>query len=215
MSWLVRLILGLYPPWWRKRYGKESQELTAELLADPGGKKLRTLGSLFFGATTAWFQSKPKAHYLQPVSAGGERILPLPFIEPKLSKGVVASIVVASLAILAAGSLVLLGNANLACGGQCTSPYTLEVDFKVPTYQDYKHWTSQAYSALQADSALLHNCTRHNQEVVSVSPVELATNNSGTIESIIQTVDFAGPKVKPMTACLDASPLVWHIGYPD
>ncbi len=42
MNYLVRFVLSLYPPWWRERYGKETQELTEQLLADPDANKVRT-----------------------------------------------------------------------------------------------------------------------------------------------------------------------------
>ena len=76
MHYLVRFVLRLYPPWWRRRYGEESQELTEQLLADPDTKMVRTLGSLLFGATTAWSRTKRRADYPQPVSAGGPPVLP-------------------------------------------------------------------------------------------------------------------------------------------
>lgn len=79
MNYLVRFVLGLYPPWWRRRYGKETRELTEELLADPDINKLRTLGSLLFGATTAWTQIKRRADYLQPVASGVPPMAPLHF----------------------------------------------------------------------------------------------------------------------------------------
>ena len=70
MDRLVRFVLGLYPPWWQRRSGKETRELTEELLAGPNANKLRTLGNLLFGATTAWTQIKRRADYLQPLAAG-------------------------------------------------------------------------------------------------------------------------------------------------
>ena len=77
MGYLVRLLLALYPPWWRQRYGKETRELTQELLADPDAHKLRTLGNLLFGAATAWTQIKRRADYLQPIGAGVSPMVPL------------------------------------------------------------------------------------------------------------------------------------------
>lgn len=110
----------------------------------------------------------------------------------------------ASLALLAVGALFVLHKAGVpfACGGQCISPYTLQVDFKPTT-------------TIQADSALVRSCARHDPEVVSITPAGLDRNGSGEIESIVQTVDFGGPKAKPLIGCLDASPLVEDAGYPD
>lgn len=79
MARVVRFVLSLYPPWWRRRYGKETRELTEELLADPDVDKLRTLGNLLFGATTAWTQIKRRADYLQPVATGVPPMVPLRF----------------------------------------------------------------------------------------------------------------------------------------
>lgn len=79
MSYLVRFVLGFYPPWWRKRYGAESRELTEELLDNPDAKKLRILGSLLFGSVTAWTQIKRRAEYLQPVGAGVPPMDPIHF----------------------------------------------------------------------------------------------------------------------------------------
>jgi hypothetical protein len=76
MPYLVRFFLGLYPPWWRRQYGNETRELTEELMADPETNKLRTVGSLFFGAATAWTQVKRRADYLEPAGASGPSTLP-------------------------------------------------------------------------------------------------------------------------------------------
>jgi hypothetical protein len=99
MRFLIRFVLGLYPPWWRKRYGKETQELTEELLADPETKKWQTLGSLLIGAMTAWSQVKRRAAYLQPVSASGPSMDPVHFqSNPKGSGRSIAIWVVVGLA---------------------------------------------------------------------------------------------------------------------
>ncbi len=79
MPRLVRFVIALYPSWWRSRYGQESQELTEELLGDPAANKVGILGSLLFGAITAWTQIKRRADYLQPVSAGMPPMAPLHF----------------------------------------------------------------------------------------------------------------------------------------
>jgi hypothetical protein len=111
MDYLVRFVLGLYPSWWRKRYGKETQEVTEELLADPDTNKVRILGSLLFGATTAWFQIRRRATYLQPVSAGGPPMLPADSSSPTghrraLVLGIV--VVLMCVALLCAGYVVAL-----------------------------------------------------------------------------------------------------------
>lgn len=109
MDYLVRFVLGLYPSWWRKWYGKETQEVTEELMADPNTNKVRILGSLLFGATTAWFQIRRRATYLQPVSAGGPPMLPAHSSSPTghrraLVLGIV--VVLMCVALLSAGYVV-------------------------------------------------------------------------------------------------------------
>lgn len=111
MDYLVRFVLGLYPSWWRKRYGKETQEVTEELLADPDTNKVRILGSLLFGATTAWSHIRRRATYLQPVGAGGPPVLPAHSSSPTGRRrahilGIV--VVLMCVALLCAGYVVAL-----------------------------------------------------------------------------------------------------------
>ena len=69
MQALVRLILGMYPPWWRRRYGAETTELTEQLLAEPRAHRVRVVGSLLSGSVLAWLQVRRIGDYLSPVSS--------------------------------------------------------------------------------------------------------------------------------------------------
>ncbi len=66
MRSFVRLILAMYPPWWRRRYGEETGDLTDQLLAEPGANRFRVLGSLVFGSLVAWSQVRRIGDYLKP-----------------------------------------------------------------------------------------------------------------------------------------------------
>ncbi len=66
---LVRLILGMYPPWWRRKYGAETADLTEQLLADRGTHRWRVLASLLSGSLLAWLQLRRIGDYLQPLSS--------------------------------------------------------------------------------------------------------------------------------------------------
>lgn len=66
---VVRVILGMYPPWWKRRYGDETADLTEQLLADPGTHRFRVLASLLAGSVSAWMQLRRIGDYLQPLSS--------------------------------------------------------------------------------------------------------------------------------------------------
>ncbi len=112
--------------------------------------------------------------------------------------GAVLLLAVVSVAVVVVGGVFALEKSGVistsACGGQCSSPYTLDVLFKPATN-------------FQADSAIVQNCARNDREVVSFTPARLNPNRSGDIVSFVKTVDFGGPKVKPLIRCLDDSPL--------
>jgi hypothetical protein len=65
---LTRLLIALYPPWWRRRYAEENIDLAEQVLADPGTKRGRLFLSLLFGAALAWVQVRRLSDYLQPVN---------------------------------------------------------------------------------------------------------------------------------------------------
>lgn len=64
---LARFILAMYPPWWKRRYGAETSELTEQLLAEPGAHQWRVVGSLLTGSMRAWMQLRRISDYLKPV----------------------------------------------------------------------------------------------------------------------------------------------------
>jgi hypothetical protein len=72
MQAVVRLILGMYPPWWRRRYGAETADLTEQLLAEPGAHRWRIIASLFSGSILAWLQLRRIGEYLSPLSSPNE-----------------------------------------------------------------------------------------------------------------------------------------------
>jgi hypothetical protein len=51
----LRIILALYPPRWRRRYGDELRQLVTELQAEKGASRVRIFGDLLFGAARQRF----------------------------------------------------------------------------------------------------------------------------------------------------------------
>ncbi len=122
-----------------------------------------------------------------------------------ISKGAaVLTLAVVATALVVVGGVYGLNSLGVPvdCGGQCTSPYTLDVDF-------------QAHTSIRADTSALRLCTEHDSEVVSVAPVAVNPNQSGEIQGIVKTTDFGGPKEEPLEKCLTDSSLVQSAGYPD
>jgi hypothetical protein len=69
MRSLVRFLLSSYPPWWRRRYGEETADLTWQLLEGSSTKRWRVLTSLLFGSLLAWSQIRRAGDYLRPASS--------------------------------------------------------------------------------------------------------------------------------------------------
>ena len=69
---MVRCILGIYPPWWKRRYGEESADLAEDLLEEPGAHRWRVIASLLSGSLLAWMQLRRIGDYLKPVSSPNE-----------------------------------------------------------------------------------------------------------------------------------------------
>jgi hypothetical protein len=65
---LTSAILATYPRWWRDRYGAETAELTAELLADPTARSWRVVTNLVLGTFLAWGQLGRRSRRLLPVA---------------------------------------------------------------------------------------------------------------------------------------------------
>lgn len=69
MDTLVRVALGSYPPWWRRRYAAETADLTKQLMSDSGASRWRVLISLLFGSIVAWAHVRRIGDYLKPQSS--------------------------------------------------------------------------------------------------------------------------------------------------
>jgi hypothetical protein len=69
---IVRIILGMYPPWWRHRYGAETADLTEQLLDEPGTHRWRVMVSLLSGSLMAWMQLRRINAYLSPLDNPNE-----------------------------------------------------------------------------------------------------------------------------------------------
>ena len=72
MRAVVRMTLGMYPPWWRHRYGAETTDLTERLLAEPGAHRWRVIASLLSGSMLAWLQLRRIGKYLSPLDSPNE-----------------------------------------------------------------------------------------------------------------------------------------------
>ena len=69
---VVRIILGMYPPWWRHRYGAETADLTEQLLDEPEVHRWRLVASLLSGSVLAWLQVRRISSYLSPLESPNE-----------------------------------------------------------------------------------------------------------------------------------------------
>ncbi|MGP0108615.1 MAG: hypothetical protein ACLPR9_07095 [Acidimicrobiales bacterium] len=69
IQFIVRFILGLYPPWWKRRYGAENADLTEQLLEEPDAHRWRVVASLLSGSMLAWLQVRRVGDYLNPLSS--------------------------------------------------------------------------------------------------------------------------------------------------
>jgi hypothetical protein len=116
----------------------------------------------------------------------------------------IVCLAVLALAMYGAGGVVIYWAVGLPlpCGGQCQSPYSLQVTFKPGT-------------SYQADTTAMVRCTGHSPEVTGIEPAGLDPNHSGAIVGIVRTNEFGGVKVVPIMRCLRGSPLVLDAGYPD
>jgi hypothetical protein len=132
MPTLVRFVLRLYPPGWRRRYGEESRELTEQLLADPDTKKLRTIAGLLLGTVPAWFHLRWHVGYLQPAVPTGPPVFsPNPHgvagtSRRRTARLVVIWVVASIAAVVLAGALLMylvrgIGNAAFQALGEVTA----------------------------------------------------------------------------------------------
>ncbi len=65
----IRFVLGIYPPWWRRRYGAETAELSEQLLTEPGARRWRLLAGLLSGSVLAWMQLRRIGDLLSPIES--------------------------------------------------------------------------------------------------------------------------------------------------
>lgn len=72
MRTVIRIILGMYPPWWRHRYGTETADLTEQLLSEPGAHRWKVVASLLSGSLLAWLQLRRISAYLSPLQSPNE-----------------------------------------------------------------------------------------------------------------------------------------------
>jgi len=112
--------------------------------------------------------------------------------------GWITGLVVAFLLLV--GFAILVTGFGSICGGQCSAPYELDVQFHLGT------------PPTEA-SAVLQSC-RHFPTVIGVASPRV--NSWGLLVAKVETRDFLrSAKTQPLLACLEGSPSVVSAAWPD
>jgi hypothetical protein len=102
--------------------------------------------------------------------------------------------------LLLVGFAVLVTVFGSSCGGQCSAPYELDVQFHLGT------------PPAEA-SAVLQSC-RHFPTVIGVASPSV--NSSGLLVAKVETRDFLrNAKTQPLLTCLTGSPSVVSAAWPN